>query len=314
MNFNNEILVSLLTHNSKNHIKDCLNSLQNQTNKNFKCFIFDNLSTDGIEEEIKNYQNVVFIATGGNLGYTGGHNFSLNYFKKNFTNHRYMMVLNPDAILSQNLIEEYFKIFNEENFLYSCIVKENENTENIYVGKNIHLPSFSFMGSKLPTQEQDKDVINNPFVTGCCFIVDFQKLNNEDLFKDYFMYHDEIELSIRTRLKGYKIPTLTNGYVIHNVKKDISKLPDRTIYLLEFNRLRLQSDLFNDLVIFINLPFYLLSRLSILFLLKPKYMYKPYLLGIFEGLKYWIKNFDLKKKSFLKTIRFLLIENYFHKY
>lgn len=314
MTSNTEILISLLTYNSKNHINECLKSLENQTNKNFKCFIFDNQSHDEIESEVKNYKNVTFVQTGANLGYTGGHNFALRYFQEKFPNHRYMMILNPDTILSENLIDGFQKIFTEDYFLYSCLIKDNFHDNKLNIGKNIHLPSFTFMSSELPTEAFGNKFIYTPFLSGCCFVVDYKKISKEELFRDYFMYHDEIELSIRSRMKGFKIPTVTQGFVKHSIRGEESIISDKLIYLLEYNRLRLQSDLFNDTIILLILPFYLISRILILLLYKPRYMYKPYLNGIYQGLKYWFINFGKEKKSMAETLKFLLIDNYFHKY
>jgi GT2 family glycosyltransferase len=314
MNYSNQILISLLTYNSKASILNCLKSLENQTNKNFKCFIFDNASTDGIENEIKKFKDIEFIQTGENLGYTGGHNFAFNFFRENYPNHQFMMILNPDTLLSQNLLEEYQNLFTEDKILYTCLVKNEYLGENNYVGNFIQLPSFTFIGKILPKSYLSKDFIYNPFVSGCCFIVNFQKIRGANLFKDYFMYHEEIELSIRNRMEGNLIPTVTKSFVVHSVKKDISNLPYKIIYLLELNRLKLQSDLFHDFFILMNLPFYLLSRIGILLIFKPKYMYKPYLHGILDGLKYWIKNLGKNRKNFRKSVKFLFIDNYFHKF
>jgi len=308
MSKSKEILISLLTYNSTNVIENCLNSLKNQTNQNFKCFIFDNDSNDGIEDFVKKYPEIKFIQVGKNEGYTGGHNFALEYFRKNYPNHKYMMVLNPDIICSNNLIEEFQNLFEKNVTLYTCALKKSSYDKRLWVNKNIHLPSFTFLGRYLKQSEFNHGYIQSMFVSGSCFVIDIEKYKNKYLFKDYFMYHDEIELSLRLKLQGKKIITATNAYVVHEPKKQ-NFLNEKSIYLLELNRLKLQSDLFSNTFVLLNLPFYIFFRLVIFLIFRPMTQAKEYSRGLNDGLKYFQNNLGIKKASFKKTLEFLFLEN-----
>ncbi len=304
-----EILISLLTFNSSTTIEECLHSLENQSNKNFKCFVFDNNSKDNIEELVKKFPDVKFVQIGQNNGYTGGHNFALHYFRKNYPNHRYMMILNPDTILSSNLIEEFQKLFRFNVSLYTCALKKTINDKNLWVNKNIHLPSFTFLGRSIKYSEFKKGFLPSLFVSGSCFVIDLKKFKEKYLFKDYFMYHDEIELSLRLKIRGKKILTSTKGFIIHSPKVQ-GELSDKAVYLLELNRLKIQSDLFSDIFTLINLPLYIFSRIVIFLIYRPMNQSKEYSKGITDGLLYFQKNINSKKTGLIKTIKFLFIENF----
>ena len=121
MEITHTVLISLLTYKSTDVIEKCLKSLENQSNQNFKCFVFDNNSQDNLAEIIKKYSWVTLIKIKENNGYTGGHNFAFNYFKENFPKSKYMMVLNPDIYLPKNLIQGFFNLFRvKETILYTC--------------------------------------------------------------------------------------------------------------------------------------------------------------------------------------------------
>jgi len=304
-----EILISLLTYNSANTIENCLNSLKNQTNQNFKCFIFDNKSSDNLHEIIKNYPEVNFVQIGKNEGYTGGHNFAINYFRKNYPNHKYMMILNPDTVLSKNLIQEFESLFKHEATLYTCVMKKSLRDKRLWTNSKIHLPSFTFLGRYIKNSEHQKGLIFTSFVMGSCFVVNLEKYLNKNLFKKYFMYHEEVELSLRLRLQGKKILSTTKGYILHIPKKQ-TELNQKTVYLLELNRLKLQSDLFSDFFTLLNLPFYLISRVIILVIFKPMSHAEEYSRGIRDGLKYLQKNTKSKKAGFFKTLKFLFFKNF----
>jgi glycosyltransferase involved in cell wall biosynthesis len=149
---NNEILISLLTYNSSDFIKQCLDSLRVQSNQNFKCFVIDNNSNDNIAEVLKKYPEVTFIKREVNDGYTGGHNFALNFFRENFPSHQYMMVLNPDTILSPNLIEIFQSNFCKKSDFYTCPMK-NTGSDITFDSGYIHLPSFTFLAKKTQNKE-----------------------------------------------------------------------------------------------------------------------------------------------------------------
>jgi GT2 family glycosyltransferase len=309
-----EILISILTYNSTYFIEDCLLSIKNQTSQNFKCFLFDNNSTDNIKEVVSKYKFVEFIQVGKNDGYTGGHNFAFNYFKQNYPKHQYILVLNPDVELETNLLEEYEKLFEKEDVeLYSSPVK-NPKDNSLHVFKNIHLPSFTFLGKQLKDSEIKKDYINIMFVLGSCFIVNLNKYKSNYLFKDYFMYHDEIELSLRVKLEGGKVLSVTKSSTIHNSRNihkrtDKVELSDKVVYLLELNRLKLQSDLLSNLFVFLNLPLYIFSRFLITILYKPFKHYKYIFKGLLDGIIYFIKNSKKGKANFYDTLNLIFIEN-----
>jgi GT2 family glycosyltransferase len=310
MEITHTILISLLTYKSTDVIEKCLKSLQNQSNQNFKCFVFDNNSQDNLEEIIKKYPWVTLINTKENNGYTGGHNFAFSYFKKNYPKYKYMMILNPDIYLPKNLIQGFFNLFKvKETILYTCpILYDFNGKKRLRSSTNISLPSFTFFGKDLTKKEVKQKYIKTMFVSGSCFVVNLQKYKYNFLFKDYFMYHDEIELSLRVILDGNENLNTTIENHIHYPKKH--EVSEKVNYLLEVNRLKLQVDVFNHLFVLLNLPFYLVNRFLIILIFKPVKHYLICFKGLKDGLIYFYQNaFKLKVISFEKTVKFLFIEN-----
>ena len=111
------------------------------------------------------------------------------------------------------------KLFKFKNTLYTCVIKKYPNDKKLWTTKNIHLPSFTFLDRYLKDKEFKKGKIYSSFVLGCCFVIDIERYKDKFLFKDYFMYHDEIELSLRLRIRGERIITTTKTYVTHLPKK-----------------------------------------------------------------------------------------------
>ena len=101
----NRIYIIIPVHNRKEFTRQCLQSLQKQTNKNFNVIIIDDGSTDGTEEMIKSeFSEVILLKGDGNLWWTKATNLGVKYALKQ--NAKYILTLNNDTILFEDYIEK----------------------------------------------------------------------------------------------------------------------------------------------------------------------------------------------------------------
>lgn len=116
---------------------DCLESLKSLDYPNFDVYLVDNNSENKSITNIKNYlnndsfynsvliekedllgfqkkdeTNLVFILNDNNAGFAGGNNVALNYIKDNVVS-GYVMLLNNDTIVSEDLLTGLVNKFNE---------------------------------------------------------------------------------------------------------------------------------------------------------------------------------------------------------
>ena len=81
------------------------------------------------------YQNVNCILPKENLGYGGGNNLGLSKVKTNYT-----LILNPDVILMENSIENFFITVNKfPNFGIIAPISSNEKYDNFNHEKDINI-------------------------------------------------------------------------------------------------------------------------------------------------------------------------------
>ena len=137
LNNNNLFEIMLLTYNRCDMLQYALESLLNQTVKNFKITIVDNASNDGTEEYIRkileNYRNVNYYRQEQNLGLN-------NNIKKaiELATSKYVMLFHDDDILHPQYVEIILKLLNKnENVdIISCskhvIERSNQINKNIY--------------------------------------------------------------------------------------------------------------------------------------------------------------------------------------
>ena len=91
---------------SEDIIFSCLDSISS----NFKVFVIENSNNMELKESIEqNYSNVECILTGENLGYAKGNNLGLSKVTT-----KYALVLNPDAKLDNDTLNNFFTFTNEK--------------------------------------------------------------------------------------------------------------------------------------------------------------------------------------------------------
>ena len=176
MSFDN-ITVVINTFYSEDKISECLNSIP----QNLKVVIVENSNNDKFKIDIeKKYSNVKCILTGENLGYAKGNNLGLSKVKTT-----YALILNPDTIVHENAIENFFfKAKKIDNFaIIAPAAQDEKNDSNNY-----------------------KNFIEVDTVKGFAMFLKLSEFNEVGFFDDnFFIYLEEIDLCRRLRKKNKKI-------------------------------------------------------------------------------------------------------------
>jgi len=110
-----KVLVQIVTYNGKHLITACLNSILNQTYRDFKILVIDNASQDETAALVRsNYPQVALVENNKNYAFAKANNQGLRLFKSD-----YVLICNQDIVLEQDWLE---KIMSKvENPQYSSI-------------------------------------------------------------------------------------------------------------------------------------------------------------------------------------------------
>lgn len=106
------LVISIVTWNSAHSIKECVQSVLDQSYSTFKLYIIDNASTDNTLEVLQffNDERITKIKFETNKGFCGAHNHVLQN-----TSSEFVLLVNPDIILSPNYIEKALITFGTNN-------------------------------------------------------------------------------------------------------------------------------------------------------------------------------------------------------
>ncbi len=98
----NKVIFIIVTRNSKRFMPSCLESILNQTNRDFQVAVIDNNSADGTASFVRsNYPMVSVIENNKNTGFAKANNQGIRLFKA-----PYVILCNPDIVLTPDWLEK----------------------------------------------------------------------------------------------------------------------------------------------------------------------------------------------------------------
>ena len=175
-----DLTIVIVSFRSGDILHRCIKSID----KKYSIIIIENSINDKLKFELeRKYANVECIIPKENLGYGGGNNLGLSKVKTN-----YALILNPDVILENNSIENFFISANKvSNFGIIAPVSEQEKYDN-----------FKYY--------QDTSIKEVDNVKGFAMFFNMKNVQKSNFFDDnFFLYLEEIDLCKRLRLMNVKI-------------------------------------------------------------------------------------------------------------
>jgi GT2 family glycosyltransferase len=123
--------------NRKEYTKACLESLQAQTNRNFKVIIVDDGSTDGTEQMLREeFPDVDVLKGDGNLFWTAGVNMGIRHALKMGADT--IMTMNNDIVVDEALIENMYRWHKEKpDALLGALELDIETGKPIFGGERL---------------------------------------------------------------------------------------------------------------------------------------------------------------------------------
>ena len=181
--------------------------------KKFPTIIINNSKTNEFNTLINDFKNIELILSDSNLGYGKANNLGVNKSKT-----PYVLIVNPDILLNEQLINTLYSTFINYNddigvvgpALYDSNMKRRTNGSISHVKK--------IRGSKLSSSINNipEDNMCCDFLVGCCLFMKrdfFMELGGFD--KDFFMYFEDNDLCDRIIKNGKTVVEVPSAKVIH---------------------------------------------------------------------------------------------------
>lgn len=214
----NQLSIVVPNWNGKSRLGKCLDSLLAQSLK-AHIIVVENGSSDGSLEFLgENYPSVEVLPQKKNLGFAGGVNVGIRQAIKR--GDKYVALFNNDATADKNWLKFLAASLDRKNSLgiATCKLKSNkgtlDSTGDIYTVWGLPYPR----GRK----EQDSGQYDNEGLvfgaSGGASLYRVDMLKQIGLFdEDFFAYYEDVDLSFRAQLAGWKITYQPAAIAYHQI-------------------------------------------------------------------------------------------------
>ncbi len=217
-----DVSASVVTHNNIDTVKNCVQSLLDNTAEvRFSLSVYDNNSTDGTVEYLKEIDSIRLVQSKTNHGFGAGHNVLLADAQS-----EYHAFVNPDIIVTGDTIAVLAQYLDEhpDVALVTPMLYNPNGSEQLLPRLQ---PKFKYLLSgRLPFLKKLRDKytmadckLDKPteldFCTGCFMMGRTKQLQQAGGFDGrYFMYMEDADLS-RTMQKYGKIMLVPQAKATH---------------------------------------------------------------------------------------------------
>ena len=238
------VYVIVLTYNSREVGRRCLQSLRGLTYPRRHVVVVDNGSKDGAEEMLRQeFPEITVIQTGGNLGYTGGNNRGIEFALAQGAD--YVLILNPDTVLANpGFIEEMVAyaeahpnvgIAGPRVFLREAGVVQNTILYAPGLWRNI-VHFFRYRLKPGSCELSGDEVAEAEALNGVCLLIRSSCLRQIGLFdENIFLYIEDADMDHRAHKNGWRVVYLPVDSVIHQQKREGYHMTSAVSFFLKRN-------------------------------------------------------------------------------
>lgn len=288
-----KIAIVYLSYHSDPHLPDVVSALQRLTypRDSLLVIIVDNLhpkhgsSVRAIEETVLPHAGVdipevVVLSQKENLGFAGGNNVGARYALERGCG--YIFFHNDDGFLAPDALEPLISAMERDASIaiaQSLILLHPETNRVNSAGNSFHYLGFGYCNEyRTPLSEfQDKlsslfpplegvntEVVPISYASGAAVMMRADVLRSHGLWDaDLFMYHEDIEMSLRLRSRGYRIVLVSSSIFYHKYQfnRSIQKL-----YWMERNRFAIILLYYRAATLLLLLPMLVLLECGLFFM------------------------------------------------
>jgi len=224
-----EISIIIVNWNTKDLLRDCLNSVIEQTAKaDYEIIVVDNNSTDGSIDMVKSeFKEAVLIENSKNLGFARANNRGIKVSKG-----RYVCLVNSDIILLDNCLDKLVsfmesnpragmagpRILNGDMTLqYSC-----RHFPSIWnnlcqsIGLNHIFPKSPFFSDWIMNYWNHDSTRDVDALSGCLWIIRREALDDIGLLdEEFFIYGEDLDFCKRMRNANWDVSFYPEAQAIH---------------------------------------------------------------------------------------------------
>ncbi len=278
--------IIIVNYNAGKWLEKSVQSVLEQSEQDFECFIVDNGSTDGSMQTLpKLDERFRIIELGENTGFAKANNIAAKQAKS-----PWLALLNPDAFARNNWLEELLKAVQENPKIsmvgstqYLALAKIPTLDG---IGDCYHFSGIAYRAGFGKQIEPPNDgYVFAPCAAACLYSRRlFLELGGFD--EMFFCYHEDVDLGFRMQLAGYDCLQSSKAIIDHISSGTSNKVSGFAVYHGTRNRIWTFIKNMPLPLLILFLPFHILANLSYLvWAIFRKGRFVPTLKGIIDAIK-----------------------------
>lgn len=221
--------VSILSYRNIKDTVECVESFQAlETKYDVKLVVVDNSDEPTFYQELQEkLKDVKVFHQEENKGYASGNNIGIQILLDHGCD--YILVINNDTIVDKNFLDILVDSYTDEDGLLAPMIYTYD-TKEVWSSGGIYR---KFYANHAMTYHEYKDIKEQQFLSGCCFLVSKEHILKVGLLdEDYFMYSEDADYSVRFLKNNLKLKVVPSAKIYHKESKSSGKMSPFQIYYM----------------------------------------------------------------------------------
>lgn len=231
-NPNTVATIIIVNWNNKNKLIKCLESLKRQSDRRFEVIVVDNGSSDGSVDALrKHFSTIRLVALNKNYGFSKANNVGFQYVES-----KYFITLNNDTVVARDWFAQMVEAMDarpEAGLAASKMLLFRQPEIIDRIGDSYTLAGAGVLkGRGNRTKANNEEKIQ--YVFGACAGAAMYRtsmIRQIGLFdEDFFLLYEDVDLSFRAQLNGYKCIYVPQAVVYHHCSNKIGHDSSTSVY------------------------------------------------------------------------------------
>lgn len=224
-----DVSVCIVTYKARELLRDCLKSLQGNTDLAYEVIIVDNGSGDHVSDMLsEEFPSAHLIENTSNLGFTAPMNQALKQGKG-----RYLLQLNPDTLILSEALDRMVAFMDAHPEIGICGPKvlnrdltmqkpcrRGEPTPMAviayFLGLSARFPKSKTFGGYLLNYLDEDETSSVDGVSGSCMLIRHEVVDKIGYLDErFFAYQEDADICRRTREAGWNVYYYPPAQIIH---------------------------------------------------------------------------------------------------
>ena len=208
----------VVTYNSQETIRECLDALISQCLSTDEILVYDNGSSDDTPKILKNYEaNVSLQLSASNLGFS----YACNWCAQKATQASHLAFINPDAIVGLDLVHRARETLADGSISlvgFSCKDINGSQDKNFRRYPGVLSGVLTIIDSvtcRFKFKSSGRFDLNKHYLDGSCMFIDRSMFLSANQFQDFFLYGEDVILCHALKQKSIKAIYHSDVFYVH---------------------------------------------------------------------------------------------------